>query len=388
MKNELAALTREQINAFSLTTEKIYDAAMDPKLWETALADIRSFVNGSSIALHYASADPGKFGAAILYSVGFSKEFLRDSTLYERGWAAQIGLLDWRIGDVRHLPDILPAEEYLNGLFYKNVIMPHREFDYVGMVALKEAGTIVPLTVSTTVDHGPFTPQNIKALRLLAPHICRAVKISLALEMKNLDASLMETTLNGLQAGVYIVGRDGRIAFMNQTAEQQIKRGYGVTIQNQRLVPTNAAAAAEYQEFFVEAHEKLSVPKSSRPSIAFPDEQGGLVATLLPLGVGKRKMLALGATTAGYAVFVQDPAIAFANPGEGFAKLYGLSSAEMRIIMVMAEGNGISETADILGLSNATVKSHLQHMFAKTGTSRQSDLMQLVIRSLAPINKK
>ena len=36
------------------------------------------------------------------------------------------------------------------------------------------------------------------------------------------------------------------------------------------------------------------------------------------------------------------------------------------------------QVADALGLSGATVKTHLQHLFEKTGTRRQADLVKVV----------
>jgi DNA-binding CsgD family transcriptional regulator len=39
---------------------------------------------------------------------------------------------------------------------------------------------------------------------------------------------------------------------------------------------------------------------------------------------------------------------------------------------------GVKAIASTLGLSEATVKTHLQNLFRKTGTKRQGDLMSLV----------
>jgi DNA-binding CsgD family transcriptional regulator len=54
-------------------------------------------------------------------------------------------------------------------------------------------------------------------------------------------------------------------------------------------------------------------------------------------------------------------------------------------LSVMAMGNGPQEAADVLGISLNTVKSHLQHIFEKTGTSGQTELMQLLLQSAAPV---
>ena len=71
-------------------------------------------------------------------------------------------------------------------------------------------------------------------------------------------------------------------------------------------------------------------------------------------------------------------------PGEAFAKLYRLTGGELRVLLVLARGVGAKEAADMLGISEATVRTHVQQMFAKTGTSRQADLLRLLQSSAPP----
>jgi DNA-binding CsgD family transcriptional regulator len=75
------------------------------------------------------------------------------------------------------------------------------------------------------------------------------------------------------------------------------------------------------------------------------------------------------------AVFVQSPELPPQMPGEAFAKLYGLTGGELRVLLVMASGLSVTETADMLGLGQTTVRTHLARAFRKTGTSKQSDLI-------------
>jgi DNA-binding CsgD family transcriptional regulator len=42
-------------------------------------------------------------------------------------------------------------------------------------------------------------------------------------------------------------------------------------------------------------------------------------------------------------------------------------------------------TADALGISQATVKTHLHRLFRKTGTARQADLVRLVAEFADPL---
>jgi DNA-binding CsgD family transcriptional regulator len=73
---------------------------------------------------------------------------------------------------------------------------------------------------------------------------------------------------------------------------------------------------------------------------------------------------------------------------EAFAELYGLTAAECRVLQLVAEGHTPQEAADRLALSLATVKTHLQRVFAKTNTGRQADLVRLVAQVAAPLKSK
>jgi DNA-binding CsgD family transcriptional regulator len=67
------------------------------------------------------------------------------------------------------------------------------------------------------------------------------------------------------------------------------------------------------------------------------------------------------------------------------AKLYQLTPAELRVLYAVMEAGGVSAISAMLGISQATVKTHLQHLFEKTGTRRQTKLVKLVAGHASPI---
>jgi DNA-binding CsgD family transcriptional regulator len=46
---------------------------------------------------------------------------------------------------------------------------------------------------------------------------------------------------------------------------------------------------------------------------------------------------------------------------------------------------GVPEAAEELGIAETTVKTHLHRVFAKTGTTRQADLVRLVAGFASPL---
>ena len=51
----------------------------------------------------------------------------------------------------------------------------------------------------------------------------------------------------------------------------------------------------------------------------------------------------------------------------------------------MAPGLSVKEAAEVLGVSEITAKTHLQHIYKKTGTSKQTELMHLFMSSAPPV---
>ena len=111
------------------------------------------------------------------------------------------------------------------------------------------------------------------------------------------------------------------------------------------------------------------------PITARDDER--YVAHVLPMtSAGRRKAgVSYGAVAA---VFVRKAALDLPSPPVVIAKQFGLTQAELRVLFSVVEIGGVSEVAEVLGIAEATVKTHLQHVFEKTRTSRQADLVKLV----------
>jgi DNA-binding CsgD family transcriptional regulator len=54
-------------------------------------------------------------------------------------------------------------------------------------------------------------------------------------------------------------------------------------------------------------------------------------------------------------------------------------------LLTVVEMGGVSDTAEALGIGQATVKTHLHRLFRKTGTNRQADLVRLVAGFSPPL---
>ena len=258
----------------------------------------------------------------------------------------------------------------------------------VGFIAFKalQTGQRTGLFfVNREEPHPRYGDADIHLLTLLAPHICRAVTISDVLNLKTVKSEALEATLNALASGVYLTDRHGRVVFMNRAAELQAKTSKALRLENNRLAPTDREARLAMSKAIAEAVADEAATSTGGVSLSLPDsETGGLFATILALNRGERSNVG-GAFAAMAAIFVQDPVVVPPFPGEAFAKLYGLTGGELRVLLAISPGLGVREAAEMLGTGESTARTHLQHIFAKTGTAKQTELLHLLASSTPPV---
>jgi DNA-binding CsgD family transcriptional regulator len=58
---------------------------------------------------------------------------------------------------------------------------------------------------------------------------------------------------------------------------------------------------------------------------------------------------------------------------------FGLTKAEARLALRLAEGSSLASAAQAFGVKLTTIRSQLQQVFAKTGTSRQTELVAMLL---------
>jgi DNA-binding CsgD family transcriptional regulator len=79
-------------------------------------------------------------------------------------------------------------------------------------------------------------------------------------------------------------------------------------------------------------------------------------------------------------IFVTDPDLVPLPAESQLARSFGLTPAEATFAREIAKGDGIQAAAERLGITRSTARTHLQHIFDKTDTHRQAELVRLVLR--------
>jgi DNA-binding CsgD family transcriptional regulator/PAS domain-containing protein len=376
--------TEIPLASFSKVVEAVYDCALDTTRWHDTVRLIADLC-ASQICLLGVYDYQTRCGE-LTYQHGQSEHWIRlheekyrdFDPLFVAGQLVPVGV-------VKTQAMLIPDDEFQETRFYREWVRPQGLLDMISFAVLRTDHRLGWLCANRRDTCPRYGDAEVRLLTLLAPHVCRSIAISDALNLKTIRSEALEATLNALASGVYLTDRYGRVVFMNGAAERQAKTSYALRIENNRLAPVDRAARVAINKAIADATTNEATTPAAGVSLALPaGEETGLIATILPLSRGER-LNVCGAFAASAAVFVQDPVVVPPFPGEAFAKLYSLTGGELRVLLAMAPGLGVKEAAEVLGISEATARTHVQHIYDKTGTSRQTELMQLFMSATPPV---
>lgn len=66
-------------------------------------------------------------------------------------------------------------------------------------------------------------------------------------------------------------------------------------------------------------------------------------------------------------------------------ELFGLLPSEARLAWTLAQGNSIQQSAELLGITVETARNYSKKVYSKTGTSRQAELVRIILSSVLAI---
>lgn len=316
---------------------EIYDAALDPALWPRVLERTLALVDGDcSATVSSAALDMERFYGSVEVDPVFSelcaKHYARMKPLipFERSFPP--GTLFSASNDVRYEKDARAQD----------------------------------------------------VMKLLAPHFRRAAAIGRAFERNESKAHAFADVLDRLRSAVVFVDRSGRLVHANEPAARALALNDGLVWIEGKPRPQDARAAAHLQSIL--ASESPEGPPSGTRALSVSVAGAGgelLTIHVLPLSTRTRRR-ASAPSAAVAAILVSRGASDIPQRVRSAANLYAFTPAESRVAQALLGGGTVGSLARTLGISEATVKTHLQHIFDKTGTRRRADLVQLIAGFGAP----
>ena len=280
---------------------------------------------------------------------------------------------------------VLADDQYEKSALYTEVLKAARIWHVLGGIVAGDKTTVAALGFHRPRNKAAFTDAEIERFSAFAPHVGAAVRLQqkiAALELRLGDA---DEVLDRLPLGVLLVDGRGRIITMNRAARQTVAKNDGLRADAARICRADVAAERDKLARLIASATKRGAAKGAPVGAAMkltrPSGKQALSVLVAPLtGTGQ----AAGSRRAAI-LYVRDPETRRGMPVRVLADAYGLTASEARLLGALLEGKRLEDAATQFGVSLNTVKTHLQSVFRKTDTQRQSELLSLVLTGPAAL---
>lgn len=194
--------------------------------------------------------------------------------------------------------------------------------------------------------------------------------------MSDILFQALSATLDHFDAGFVAVSPAGGILHANRSAREMMNDGWPIQSDNELLRGWNPKTTS----LLLDSLKRVAELSERSPSndvcldICLADAtspKGAAFATL-------KALASPGLTKPQAVLFVTGTASRGTCPLSGIAKCFGFTPAETRTLHHIMEGSTVAEAALALAVSENTVKTHLQNLFAKTRLSRQGELIKFI----------
>jgi DNA-binding CsgD family transcriptional regulator len=359
----------------------IYDAAIDQSLWESVIERVACFVGGVGGGLFCKDVDaqyvmtPHRFGITWPLPV----------ELFRPIYPAAVGHFLAEIEQPIATADLMPYDELTATAVYREWARPQGLIDFVSAVLERSATSVVMFGIFRHERNGFVDGKTRHRMRLLAPHLRRAVLIARMFDLGIAEAGTLTETLDGLDAGLYLVDAGGRIIHANAAGQAMLDAGGILYDAGGRLTAREAQVTRKLREAFAAAAQGDTAIGTRGIAVPLIGKDGErYIAHALPLTSGARRRAGI-AYTAVAALFVRKVALAVAPGSDVIGKAFKLTPTELRVLLAIVEVGGIPDVAAALGVADTTVRTHVNRVFDKTGITRQADLVKLVAGYATPV---
>lgn len=356
----------------------IYEAVLQPDALPDALAAMTSLLSGDTAHLvgwNRCSGQPSlsvSCGLAVGTGLDYAAHYAQIDPRRQLALTLAPGLL---LACHEHFD----ARFVSGNEFYQDYLLPKVGIHYLlgAHDLLPDSQDLLLLGFQRYVGHGPFSAAESLLLQRLLPHFRRALGL-LALRRQQEDLQpLAHSALALSPLAFFALSAEGALLHANARGENLLRSGRGLTLRNGLLHASSASHDAAL---------RAAIPdllKTGRPHHLNLNSAGGnalgghcCLTLMVPPRSGcngwlngRVAMVALVAESSGGRLATARQLIA----------LFGLTPAEARLVRALAQGESVEDYAVHQGLKLPTIRTQLRSALAKTGTTKQKDLVRLAM---------
>lgn len=355
-------------------TYNFYEAALQPELWGPTLAKASRVFGADGAAL---IAFPSSAIGAI-WSPGLDE--LADD-FFNKGWHANNERLAravprWLSEPVVTESDLFTAEELDRHPFNAEFINRHGFRWATGCFLSEVDGWLTSFTMERKGKRERFESAETETLTAIVPHLRRSAQVAARLALAKGEGML--DAFEKMSCGAFLLNCTGKVHRYNNQAAHYLDREL-------RLV----------QGCLMTAHNGSNgtLQRLIGAVLAQPGREPDRPQALVTIGrgdVARRPLFVIAMPVVGAAqdvfqqskamVLVIDPDAHLTPPELILRSGFGLTPAETRLALALANGARLNDFAERQQITVSTARAQLKSVLAKTSTHRQAELVALIGR--------
>ncbi len=375
-------------------TEEIYDAAAGGTSWAAVGQSLANLVRASNGWL--CVTDHQGENARLLYRANYPDKEIAAYQAYYR----HVDLWTIRTAQaVRHAAPsvppkartsgfLVPDAEYVRSEFYADLGRHVGLRHVVGTVMPLGAAGLMPVCLHRADDEAPFEATDARLLDHLLPHLRRAMQLRHRLHPDRTAANPALSALDALATAVVVVDAELRIVVANAAAEAIAAGQTGLKIVEQKIAsgPRSRMLAASHHD------DQMTMSGLVRAAALRGLSGGGLRvrdATLaprlavlvspLPSRLSDGHNGRSGRVPGKALILLRDLSDAARAPDPDLLRrLFGLTRAEAEVACALYGGATKGAVAAMRGSRESTIRSQVDAILLKTGTTNLRDLERLL----------
>jgi DNA-binding CsgD family transcriptional regulator/PAS domain-containing protein len=366
----------------SCLLKTLYGAATDSSQWEKFLRQLAETLHADSASILMRQV--GKESFTVSRSWELDPEGLQRYQDYYGSvdiWAKRAQPLP--AGSVCTSEALCPHDELAASEIYNDFLMRYRVEHLVSAVINSGGSRWAAISAYRDRSSPEFQRDETDLLRFLMPHLQGALRLHSRVTDLSIRATCSEAVLDAVPYGIAFIDADSAVIQTNRRAQVLLDRNDGLSIKRGRLGASSFSENQQLQFLIHEAAKVISRGASKSPGTMIVSR----IRSIRPLVVFVTPVRPTGTFApekACVAVFIADPEQKARPPLAILQSVYGLTVAEGRLAILLLGGATLKQAAEINGTSRNTTRTHAQHIFDKLGVKRQSELVSLLLRTLAP----
>ena len=277
--------------------------------------------------------------------------------------------------------DVPYPENFPTTRFYQEWLVPQGIAYATGATVLREGDWLTQLYLQRSPLQLPFTRCDVDRLNDLVPHLQRAIQMRQRFAELQLGQNFLASSLDVLAMPTLLFDEHGRVVHVNRSAETILNERRDCWVVDGHVSTRDAVVTRQMNRELTNAIRASYGDIAAAPNgVVVLQRPGSMPLSFMPAPLN---LAGRASSHGGALMFIFDPEKVTTPTTDVVKRLFGLSKAEAELAVALCCGKTLEDAATERGTSTHTTRTQLKHIFHKTGTKRQTDLVAMLLSSPA-----